>query len=43
MIGVYDYARYPTKEEWMKICGDKADVINRIYLDNNVNKFEHLL
>lgn len=24
----------------MKICGDKADVINRIYLDNNVNKFE---
>ncbi|MBZ4667322.1 MAG: hypothetical protein PWP07_843 [Epulopiscium sp.] len=40
MIDVYDYAKYPTKEERMKICGDKADVINRIYLDNNVNKFE---
>ena len=39
MIDVYDYAKYPAKEEWMNICGDKADVINRIYLDNNTVKF----
>ncbi|MDP9742830.1 UNVERIFIED_ORG: hypothetical protein QFZ59_004660 [Bacillus sp. B2I3] len=38
-MDIYDYAKYPTKEDWLKICGDKVDTTDKLSLDNSKRKF----
>ncbi len=34
-VDIYDYAKYPSKEEWVKLCGDKVDILDKLGLENN--------
>jgi len=32
-MDIYDYAKYPSKEDWLEICKDKASAIEKISLE----------
>ncbi|MEH6854089.1 Cthe_2314 family HEPN domain-containing protein [Priestia megaterium] len=38
-MDIYDYGKYPAKEDWEKICKDKIESINKIGLERTKNKF----
>lgn len=42
IVDIYDYAKYPAKEDWLTICGDKVDTLNKIDLDANKKTFNIL-
>jgi len=32
-MDIYDYAKYPSKEDWLELCGDKLESINKLSLE----------
>ena len=42
IVDIYDYAKYPEKENWLKICGDKVDTLNKLSLEANKTTFNIL-
>jgi hypothetical protein len=41
-LDIYDYAKYPLKEDWMEICKDKVDTIEKLSLDMKKRQFDIL-
>lgn len=41
-MDIYDYAKYPPKEDWLKICGDKVDTLDKLGLEANKRTFNIL-
>lgn len=38
-MDIYDYGKYPSKEDWLKICKDKLESIDKIGFDRPKNKY----
>ncbi|MGE7766652.1 Cthe_2314 family HEPN domain-containing protein [Peribacillus sp. NPDC096540] len=41
-MDIYDYAKYPAKEDWLEICKDKADALDKLHLNIDKKKFNIL-
>lgn len=41
-MDIYDYAKYPSKDDWLKICGDKVETFNKLGIQNSKTKFNLL-
>lgn len=41
-MDIYDYAKYPLKEDWLKICGEKVETLDKFSLENSKRKFNIL-
>lgn len=39
VLDIYDYAKYPSKEDWLELCEDKVETLNRIRLESTKKKF----
>jgi hypothetical protein len=41
-MDIYDYAKYPSKEDWLKICSEKVETLNKLGLENSKKRFNIL-
>lgn len=41
-MDIYDYAKYPAKEDWLKISGDKIDSLDKLQIENSKKTFNTL-